>query len=117
MAEFLCVTNSEIDYRSKFIRLGERVYVTDPNETTTLHSELAQRDGIMDEINELVKTDAKSLDFGFLSAKGFGRGKEIVISGSTISIEVSRSTREEAREITGEIIEKMCPDFKVHIIR
>lgn len=117
MTEFLCFSNGEVDHRSKFIRIGERIFVTEPNETRILHSELADQENVLEEINGLLKTDAESLDFGFITTRAYSQFREILISGSTISIEVSRESREEARKITGDIIEKMCPDFKVHIIR
>ena len=100
-------------YISKFVRAGEKVYVTKPNDQKTFHSELAESDGIAETIRRLRIEDPVNVDGGYITVDNVD--KYIIIDRISPSLDLPISkTAEEARRLTGESVRILAPEYSVN---
>lgn len=98
-------------YDAKFVRVGEHVSVTIPDDTSTPHVTLAREDGIFNEVVTAKVTNPEDVDGGFLMFSKLKEGGSIRIIGSSRGLSIP--TVPEARIKTGELFQKLSPGYEV----
>lgn len=99
-------TGSE-HFQSKFIRIGNEVYITSPNDLTTLHSQLAEQHKVLDRIYDWKTGNKNEVDGGEV----FVEGK--VIRFGSHSSGLGLPLTQKARDITVQRLKKRNPSFSI----
>lgn len=94
-------------FNSKFLRVGNEVYITDPGDTATLHINLAKKDKIYDRIIELKAQNPNNIDGGLI----FISGKVIRIGSASTSLSIPLVDK--ARKNTINILKKEFPNYSI----
>ncbi len=94
-------------FESKFIRVGNEVYITDPDDVTTPHYKLAEKHKISERIEQLKEQQKDEVDGGLI----FITGRIIRIGAASETLEIPLSER--ARKITIQKLVKQMPDFNI----
>lgn len=94
-------------FQSKFLRVGNEVYVTEANDLKTFHIQLARRDKVLERIEHLKRESKDEVDGGII----FVLGKLIQIGSHSTSLSVPLTTR--ARKITLQKLKYSFPEFNV----
>lgn len=94
-------------FQSKFLRVGNEVYVTGYDDLRTLHNELAGKDKILERIEHLKRESKDEVDGGII----FVSGKLIQIGSHSTSLSIPLTTR--ARKITLQKLKYSFPEFNV----
>lgn len=103
---------SRKEYESKFLRFGERIHVTDPGDTESFHSELAEKDGIVFDFIEMQIRDLNEVDGGKLRVQHDETGSTLLFYGDTKFFPFQTET---ARERTGEVAAQITPESEIMI--
>ncbi len=95
------------NFESKFLRVGNEVYITDPNDISTFHIELAEKEKVLERIEFFRKGDKDSIDGGRVFVTG--RTVQIGSASSTLSLPLTNKARRE----TVKKIKDLYPEFLV----
>lgn len=95
------------NFEAKFLRVGNEVYLTEPNDLKTLHVELAVKEKV-DERIEFFKTQTPDMVDGGLV---FVTGRSIQIGSASSSLSIPITVK--ARKETVKKIKDMYPEFSV----
>lgn len=98
---------THINFEAKFIRVGNEVYITEPNDLKTLHVELAEKDKVLERIEFFKEQDVDRIDGGII----FVGGRTIQIGSASSSLSIPQSVK--ARRETVKKIKDMYPEFSV----
>jgi hypothetical protein len=98
---------THINFESKFVRVGNEVYITEPNDLKTLHRELAERDKVYERIEFFKAQDKDMIDGGLI----FVGSKTIQIGSASSSLSIPETNK--ARRETVKKIKDMYPEFSV----
>lgn len=98
-------------YSSKFVRVGERIHVTEPGDTGTRHDDLAKKDGILEEIARLQRDDPTALDAGQFTIFTHPSGNEVTVHQDSSSLRLPMTR--EARDNTIAEFAKQTPGYTV----
>jgi hypothetical protein len=98
-------------YRSKFLRVGEEIHVSKPDDLIKAHGDLADEDDIVVDLFEAYFADPSTVDGGFIKVTTTEPEKAIEVFGSTDLLSMSKGT--EARAKTGEVFKQLTPDYEV----
>lgn len=94
-------------FESKFIRVGNDVYITDPDDIATLHYQLAEKHKISERIEQLKEQQKDEVDGGLI----FISGRIIRIGAASDSLGIPVTER--ARRVTLQKLIKQMPDFNI----
>lgn len=94
-------------FESKFVRVRNDLFITDYNDTDTLHINLARKHKLLDKIEDLKSQNPSEIDGGII----FVDGKRIQIGSSSTSLELPLT--QDARDNTLQKIQRRLPDFNV----
>ncbi len=94
-------------FEAKFIRVGNEVYITEPNDLKTLHIELAEKEKVLERINYFKLQDADMVDGGIV----FVGGRSVQIGSASSSLSIPMSVK--ARRETVKKIKDLYPEFMV----
>lgn len=102
------------EYRSKevirFLRTGRKIFVAEPDVTSTTHAELAQEHKIDAELEKLRQDNPTQVDGGFIGVTDY----YTLALGKSSSLALPPYGHEkEAREITGEVLKEILPNHTV----
>jgi hypothetical protein len=95
------------NFQSKFIRIGNDVYITEPDDLKTLHVDLAKSHNIEERIEFLKNNNPNEVDGGLI----FIQSTMIRIGSASSSLGVPLTN--EARAITLEKLKKRIPKYSV----
>ena len=113
MTQYLGPSKERPSYVSKFVRAGERVFVTQPDDLETCHLSLAKEDGVYEEIVALRETNPQAVDGGHVFVE---EGGMIFITGGSTSLHIPvRDVFRQARTKTREVFQRQNPDHTVFI--
>ena len=101
----------EEKYMYKFVRVGEKIYVTEPMDVFTSHRDLAREDGVIIELERLKREEPSSVDGGMLYPNA--TTKEISAESSSFTLGVPVTP--EGRIITRDVLQAKLPDYTVTI--
>jgi len=96
-----------VKFDSKFVRVGNEVYITEANDIRTIHRELAEKHKILDRVYDLKEQNPDNVDGGYI----FVSGRLIKIAASSTSL--SLPLTDEARKNTIKILKRSFPDFSI----
>lgn len=100
--------DSTRSYFSKFVRVGEVIAVTDPEDRTTSHESLAKKEGLLETVKKLIKENPDEVDGGFVDFDNSSSQKPyIVLDGTSSTLRVPRN--ENARRKTIEVFSAKTP--------
>lgn len=103
MALYLGPNNGVKYYVCKFVRVGEDIFVTEPNDLDTTHSELAEAGGVRETILKFMYIDQDKFDAGQMAFRNTpGRGR-IRVGMYSMGFDLPRSDTL-SRVITGEVL-------------
>lgn len=94
-------------FHSKFIRVGNEVYITNPDDLTTLHVQLAEMHKVLDRILDWKSGNKDEVDGGEI----FVQGKVIRIGAQSTSLGLPLT--QNARDITVRKLKKKNPKFSI----
>jgi hypothetical protein len=94
-------------FQSKFLRLGNDIYITEPNDLKTYHKELAEKDKILEKVEYLISNNPDEIDGGII----FIRGKIISIGMTSSGFQIPKTER--ARRLTVQRLQKQNPQFSI----
>ncbi len=95
------------NFESKFLRVGNEVYITLPNDVKTFHSQLAETEKVSDRIEFFRKNDHNSIDGGRIFV--YGRTIQVGSASTTLSLPLTSKARRE----TVKKIKDLYPEFLV----
>ena len=95
------------NFESKFLRVGNEVYITEPNDVKTFHIELAEKEKVLERIEFFRKGEKDAIDGGRIFV--FGRTVQVGSASSTLSLPLTNKARRE----TVNKIKDMYPEFLV----
>ncbi len=101
----------ESDFCSKFIRVGDVMVVTLPDDISTLHDSLAEEEGVLEDVRRKKLEEPSEVDAGQFSVF---RG-EIRVYGE--SSKLGLPLCEDARIKSGVIFQTQSPGFEVNAIK
>jgi hypothetical protein len=86
-------------YRSKFVRTGETIVVTNPNDIFTRHDALASQEGLTETVHESREANPDEVDAGILAVSA--DQNKILVTGdsSMLSLPVSKNARARSIEV------------------
>jgi hypothetical protein len=99
-------TGSE-EFHSKFIRVGNEVYITQPNDLTTFHSQLAELHKVLERINDWKTGNKDEVDGGEIFVNG------MVIRIGAHSEGLGLPLTQKARDITVRKLKRRNPKFSI----
>lgn len=99
------IGNEQFD--SKFVRLGNEIYVTSPNDLTTFHYQLAEEHKIKDKILNLKEQNPDEVDGGIIHVSG----KIIRFSSASSSLGIPLTKK--ARALTIQKLEDRFPTYSI----
>ncbi len=94
-------------FQSKFIRVGNEIYITQPNDLTTLHIQLAEMHKVLDRIYDWKTGNKNEVDGGEI----FVEGKVIRFGYHSTSLGLPLTQK--ARDITVQRLKKRNPSFSI----
>lgn len=94
-------------FESKFVRVGNEIYITEPGDLKTLHVELSKKDKVLERIYELKSQEPNNVDGGII----FVEGRIIQVGSHSTSL--SLPLTKEARKITLQKLKQSFPDFNI----
>ena len=97
----------EEKFESKFVRIGNDIYITDPDDLQTLHIQLAEKHNILERVNFLKSNNRDEVDGGIIF---FSPG---VIRIGSASTSLSIPLTNKAREITLVKLKKRMPKYSI----
>ena len=95
------------NFQTKFLRVGNEIYINDPEGVPLLHIELAEKEKILERINRLREQDIEQIDGGMM----FVEGRVISFGGSSTTLSIPITNQ--ARNITVLNLKKMMPDYSI----
>jgi hypothetical protein len=95
------------NFESKFLRVGNEIYITQPNDVKTFHVDLAKIEKVLDRIEFFRRDDQDSIDGGRIFV--YGRTIQIGSASSTLSLPLTQKARRE----TVKKIKDLYPEFLV----
>lgn len=95
------------NFESKFLRVGNEIYLTEPNDIKTAHFELAEKEKVADRIEFFRKNDKDMVDGGRVFV--YGRSIQIGSASSTLSLPITQKARRE----TVKRMKDLYPSFLV----
>src|SRR3954470_22553288 len=81
------------NFESKFLRVGNEVYLTAPNDVKTFHFELAEKEKVADRIEFFRKNDKDAIDGGRIFV--YGRTVQVGSASTTLSLPLTPKARKE----------------------
>jgi hypothetical protein len=94
-------------FHSKFIRVGNEVYITNPDDLTTLHAQLAEMHKVLDRIYDWKTGNKDEVDGGEIFVQG------MVIRIGAHSEGLGLPLTQKARDITVRKLKKKNPKFSI----
>lgn len=98
-------------YDAKFIRLGDRLFTTRPNDLDTPHAALAFSDGVLDEMNSTITSDPDTVDAGFYHVCTLQKKNDITVAGNSMGFDLPKTSK--ARELTITVFQEQSPRCNV----
>jgi hypothetical protein len=96
-------------YFSKFVRVGSRLVVTKPDDLDTSHSKLAEVEGLIGELKNVVTKNPDDVDAGIFSVTR--PNKEIEIQEDSFTLRLPKTLN--ARTITCDLFREKSEGYKV----
>lgn len=93
------------NFQSKFLRLGNDIYITEPDDLQTLHRELAEKDKILEKVEYLIGNNPDEIDGGII----FIRGKIVAVGLNSSGFNIPKTER--ARKLTLTRLSKQYPTY------
>jgi hypothetical protein len=94
-------------FQSKFIRVGNEVYITSPNDLMTLHIQLAEMHKVLDRIYDWKSGNKDEVDGGEIFVDG------MVIRIGSHSTSLGLPLTQKARDITVRKLKRKNPKFSI----
>lgn len=95
------------NFESKFIRIGNDIYITEQNDLKTLHIELAKQHKIDERVEFLKNNNPDEVDGGIIFLSG------TVLRIGSVSTSLGIPLTNQAREITLEKLKKRIPRYSI----
>lgn len=95
------------NFEAKFIRVGNEVYITEPNDLATLHKELAEKEKVYERIEFFRVQDKDMVDGGLI----FVNGRTVQIGSASSSLSIPQTVK--ARRETVKKIKDLYPECLV----
>jgi hypothetical protein len=117
MTEYDGQPNSEkLFYRSKFVRVGDKIIITKANDVNTTHKALLEEDGLLEEFIKISAEDPSQVDGGFIVfSRQSPKHPKIILEG-TLQGEfhsVKVVYKSNARQITIALFKKITPGYHI----
>ncbi len=96
---------------SKFIRVGDRIFTTEPDDRNTRHDDLAQEQGVLDQIAQLKGQESADIDAGQVM---FTPPNKLIfrLDSTHLNLPV-KGLEDQARQGTVQTAKKLFPSFEV----
>ena len=94
-------------FQSKFVRVGNEIHVTEHDDLSTLHKDLAEKDKILQRVTDLKQQNPEDVDGGIL----FISGRTIQVGSASSSLSIP--TIQKARDLTIQKLKKKRPDYNI----
>lgn len=94
-------------FQTKFIRVGNEIYLVDPNTPSLLHGQLAKKDKLTDRLKDLKTQNPDILDAGMF----FLDHKILRIGGSSSALNLPLTGQ--GRKNTIQVLKKLLPSYSI----
>lgn len=94
-------------FQSNFIRIGNDVYITDPDDLSTTHKELAIKHAILERVEFLKSNNPTEVDGGML----FMNGTILRLGAEAVTLDVPLT--KQSRTTTVEKLKKRIPKYSI----
>ncbi len=97
-------------YAARFIRVVDRLFTSDPDDTITTHKNLALKDGVSDEVQLLKNNNPMEVDAGIYSVTN----NEIIVEGKSLSLGIPQEiVDDQTRSKTLALFKSLSPDYTI----
>lgn len=102
-------------FESKFVRVGDDIYVDEHGDIFIEHRAIAFKDSVLGELTRLRRQDPTAVDAGFVTiAHGETGNNRITINGESFGLHLPEVG--EARAKTGILFQQKSPGFEVTLL-
>jgi hypothetical protein len=98
-------------YESKFVRAGEVISVTEPGDTFTSHSSIAEEDGVFDDVMRFIQEMPEDVDAGYVSISNELEGGRILLNYDSFGFGIPKVP--EARTNSVKVFQRLSPGYVV----
>ncbi len=95
------------NFQSKFVRVGNEIHVTEPDDLSTIHMDMAEKDKILQRALDLKQQNPDDVDGGII----FVSGRTIQVGSASTSLSVPITQR--ARDLTIQKLKRRRPDYNI----
>lgn len=101
-----------LDYRSKFIRVEDEIFVTKPGDMDTTHIELAVKDGIESRIDDLRNQNPVEVDAGTMNVSPSKKRISVGVDSMSLDLPVEKASKK-ARKRSVEVLLEQSKGYSV----
>jgi len=111
MTRYEAPKGEDLLYQCKFLRVGDDLFVTEPDNLDTRHDALAMQDGVSDQVKAFQRSEPDSLDAGVLKVSTAYGEHKLSICGESSRLCVYETPV--VRQKTMEVFETQSPGFTI----